>query len=530
MSTLYTNYNPDILETIANLSNDEVFTPPKLANEILDLLPEEVWSNPNLTFLDPAVKTGIFLREIASRLIDGLADQIPDLQERVNHILTKQVFGIGITELTTLMARRTVYCSTTANGPYSICTKFDDEKGNIIFPDTEHTWDKNGRCEYCGANKDSYGDVGNKENYAYPFIHDNFKKEFGDMKFDVIIGNPPYQLETGGDRPTSSARAIYHLFVDKAIELNPKYITMIIPSRWMGRSAGGIPIAWVDKMVNNKRIKEVHDFIDSEDCFTNVKIRGGVNYFLWDQCYSGKCSFYQHSEGKETKVNKDYLNTRNSGIVVRDVNALSIIDKVIEVEGDYLEKVDKNFSSMVSPTGYFISGTTIKPKFDGSWKGFSMKEDEEHTVKYYTSKFLNGTDVGWVKRSDILKNVDTVDLHKIFLNATGDNEKFGRVIAKPRYSEPNSIASGTYILIGYDSKKHNFTKEECFNIMSYIRTKLFRFLVDAKKTSQHCARGVYQFVPLQDWSKPWTDEELYKKYKLTQEEIDYIEETIEPMD
>ena len=349
------------------------------------------------------------------------------------------------------------------------------------------------------------------------------------MKFDVIIGNPPYQLETGGDdRPPSSARAIYHLFVDKAIELNPKYITMIIPSRWMGGNAGGVPIDWIDKMVNDTRIKEIHDFIDSKDCFTNVKIRGGVNYFLWDKYYSEKCSFYQHSEGKEIKFNKDYLNTKNSGVIVRDVNALSIVDKVVEVEGDYLEKEEQNFSSMVSPTGYFISGA-ISSKLGGSWKGFSMKEDEEHTVKYYTSKFLNGTDVGWGKRSDILRNVDTKDLHKVLLSASGENEKFGKVITEPRYSEPNSIASGTYLIIGYDNKKHNFTKEECYNIISYIRTKFFRFMVDVKKASQHCARGVYQFVPLQDWSKPWTDEELYKKYKLTQEEIDYIENNIKPM-
>lgn len=210
-----------------------------------------------------------------------------DLQERVNHILTKQIFGIGITELTTLMARRTVYCSMTANDPFLYVLSLTMKKATL------------------------YGDGGSKESYAYPLIHDNFEKEFGNMKFDVIIGNPPYQLETGGDdRPPSSARAIYHLFIDKAIELNPKYITMIIPSRWMGGNAGGVPIDWVDKMVNDKRIKEIHDFIDSKDCFTNVKIRGGVNYFLWDKYYSGKCSFYQHSEGKEIKFNKDYLNTK----------------------------------------------------------------------------------------------------------------------------------------------------------------------------------------------------------------------------
>ena len=527
----FRNYNPDILETIANLSNDEVFTPPKLANQILGLLPEEVWNNPEITFLDPAVKTGIFLREIASRLIDGLADQIPDLQERVNHILTKQVFGIGITELTTLMARRTVYCSMYANGEFSICTEFDDEKGNIIFPDTEHTWDKNGRCEFCGANRDSYGGGANRESYAYPFIHDNFEKEFGNMKFDVIIGNPPYHLSTEGvGSKQGSARAIYHLFVDKAIELNPKYITMIIPSRWMSKTAGGVPLDWVDKMIDNNKIKEMHDFINSEDCFEGVVIRGGVNYFLWENSYLGKCEFHQHIKNNETKVNKQYLNSFNSGIVVRDINALSIVEKVIDVEGDYLKDDLTNFTSMVSPRGFFISSDN---KFTSNWPDnlpeFSEIKDDVYTLKYYTSKFLTGYDMGWTKRSYVLKNKDSIDLHKVYVNYAGDNTKFGGVIAHPKYSEPNSVPSGTYLVIGYDPKKHNFSKEECLNIISYMKTKFFRFMVDIRKTTQHCTRKAYQFAPLQDWSKPWTDAELYVKYKLTEEEIAYIEDNIDPM-
>jgi len=458
-------------------------------------------------------------------LIAGLAEEIPDLQERVNHILTKQVFGIGITELTTLMARRTVYCSMTANGPYSICTEFDDEKGNIIFPNTEHTWDKDGRCEYCGANSDNYGGGTNRENYAYPFIHDNFEKEFKNMKFDVIIGNPPYQLNVGNEGGNkASSLAIYDFFVDKALDLNPTYITMIIPSRWMTASAKGITSEWIEKMINDKRIKEVHDFLNSEECFDNVAIRGGVNYFLWDKNYNGKCNFYQHSNG-EVKYNSMYLNYKNSGIVIREKSAISILNKVIDTEGNYFLTSKSNFSSLVSPKALF----TYNGVLDSSWKGFSKKKSESHNIKYYMSSHLNGVPFGWVQEKVVTKNKESMYNHKIYINAAGNNEKFGAVLGKPFYGEKNSVCSGTYLVIGYDSKKHNFSKDELFNIMSYIETKFFRFMVDIKKSTQNCARGVYQFVPLQDFSKPWTDAELYKKYKLTQEEIDYIEDNIDPM-
>ncbi len=521
----FRNYNPDILETIANLSNDEVFTPPKLANEILDLLPEEVWSNPNLTFLDPAVKTGIFLREITRRLIDGLADQIPDLQERVNHILTKQVFGIGITELTTLMARRTVYCSMYANGPYSICTEFDDEKGNIIFPDTEHTWDKNGRCEYCGANRESYGGGGNRENYAYPFIHDNFEKEFGNMKFDVIIGNPPYQLNdglTGGN--SNRASAIYHLFIDKAIELNPKHITMIIPSRWMTKTAEGIPNAWVDNMIKDDKIEVINDYENSSDLFDSVKIMGGINYFLWSRDHKGKCKYTFNYEDGRSLSRLDYLDPLNVGIIIRDLMAISVIKKIEKIDKNYYNKSNSNFSSLVSVKHFYDKDGLLT----SNWRDFKLNKDSIHNIKYYVSATTNNVSYGWIKENQVPKNKNTIKLNKIYIPTTGSVSP--KVVGTPRYGEPDSVCSQTYLVIGYDNVKHNFTKEECLNIISYIQTKFFRFLVKAKKSTQNAPRGVYQFVPLQDWSKPWTDEELYKKYKLTQEEIDYIEDNIDPMD
>jgi len=331
------SYNPDVLVCLANLSSDEVFTPPKMVNEILDLLPNELWSDKNSKYLDPACKSGVFLREIAKRLIKGLEQAIPDQQERINHIFKNQLFGIGITELTSLLSRRSVYCSKSANGEYSVCSEFNNEQGNIIFKRVEHSWIKD-RCSYCGASKQILDRGDEFETYAYQFIHTNKPEEIFNMKFDVIIGNPPYQLNDGGAQ--ASAMPLYHKFVQQAKKLNPRFLSMIIPSRWF---AGGKGLDdFRNEMLNDNRIRAIHDYLKASECFPGVEIKGGVCYFLWDRDNRGLCKVYTHSDNKIISEMERPLSEKNFDVFIRYNEAIPILHKVFE-------KKERSFSEIVSP-------------------------------------------------------------------------------------------------------------------------------------------------------------------------------------
>ncbi|GIV04375.1 MAG: type III restriction endonuclease [Fimbriimonadales bacterium] len=509
-------YNPDVLACIANLSNDEVFTPPDLANQMLDTLAKawaedhggaSIWENPEVRFLDPCTKSGIFLREITRRLAGGLKDQIPDLQERVDHILTKQVFGIAITELTALLARRSVYCSKHAKGPHSIAKSFATDDGNIWFQRTYHDWHE-GRCRACGASRAKLDREEALETYAYPFIHApdikaKLAEIFGaDMQFDVVIGNPPYQLEDGGYG--ASASPIYHLFVDAALGLDPRYAVFITPSRWM---VGGKGLdQYRRRMLADRRMRRIVDFPKLYEAFPGVKIRGGVSYFLWSRDYHGPCEIETIMDGKPTgPAVARYLDEFD--VLVRRNEAVPILRKVRAKGEPTLERR----ISAAKPFGlrtYFHG----QPELDGL----------RAPVKLYGAKRIT-----WIERQQVTSNSDLIDRWKVLMTALQGTSAAveTKFLSKPIIAGPGTACTETYLVAG-----HFGTELEAERYAAYLRTRFVRFLVSLRKATQHATRDVYAFVPDLPLDEEWTDEKLYQRYGLTEEEIAFIESQVAPLD
>lgn len=497
------NYNPDVLTCLANLSNDEVFTPPVVVNRMLDLLPAELWRNLDARFLDPVSKTGVFLREIAKRLMEGLSERIPDRQQRADHIFTRQLFGLAITELTALLSRRSVYCSKQANGPYSVCSAFHDADGNIRFRSTEHSW-QNGRCRYCGASREVYDRDDTLESHAYEFIHtENPETIFPDMKFDVIIGNPPYQLEVGIEKD-NYAIPLYHKFIQQAKKLRPRFISMIIPSRWFAGGRGMDDFR--EEMLHDTRLQILVDYPNAADCFPGIDLSGGVCYFLWNSEYNGICKIVSNR-------GKDYQSTMNRPLLepgndtfIRFNEAIPIIRKIIA----YKEPTFDSLVSTQTPFGIV-----------SSFKDYSDKPFEE-SIAIYT---VNG--VKYIREDQVSKNRQWINPYKVFISKSyGERGAYPyRFLAKPFIGTPRSCCTQTYLMIGPFN-----TSIECENVISYINTRFFRFCIMQKKNTQDAMRGVYSYVPIQDFSQLWTDEKLYAKYGITDEEIKFIESMVRPME
>lgn len=480
---------------------------------MLDLLPQHVWSEPDYVWLDPFSKSGVFLREIATRLFVNLADWEPDSVKRREHILRNMLFGASITQMTGMLSRRTVYCAADASRNHSV-VRFDDPEGNILFVPTSHTPDKEGKCSVCKAPADIERGPA-RENHAYSFIHGTFPtQEMVDMKFDVIVGNPPYHLEDGGYG--KSATTLYHLFVDQARALNPRYLTMIIPSRWF---AGGKGLdKFRDSMLKDNRIRSITDYLSASEVFPGVAPKGGVSYFLWDRDNPGPCTVTTRYKDWPVSVQTRPLVEPGADVFVRFNEGITILKKVMEAETGQCDSLDlpisRRFDKLVSARKPF--------GFDTTFRGHVNRAPNDVLL------YRNGG-TSFVSRSEVKAGLDLVDSWKIFLGyaaaGTGNKDTYPhRVIPTPFVGTPGTVSSETYLAIGPFA-----TESEMQSAHSYLLCRLTRFLLLLHKPSQHVTRKVYSFVPKQTWDRSWTDTELYAKYGLTDEEIAFVEKVVRPM-
>lgn len=507
--------NPDVLTCIANLSNDEVFTPPELANRMLDTLAEawaanhggaNLWADKTVKFLDPCTKSGVFLREITSRLTKGLEPEIPDLQQRVDHILRKQVFGIGITQITSLLARRSVYCSKHANGKHSIAKSFGSDDGNIWFKRLKHKWDGD-KCKYCGAGKSVFDRAEGLETHAYAFIHtDNIKARMaelfgGNMQFDVIIGNPPYQLASdGGTRDVP----IYQHFVEQAKMLQPRFLSMVIPSRWM---ASGLGLSeFRQTMLGDQRIRELVDYPAASDVFPGVEVKAGVCYFLWDAAHKGDCQVTTIRGGEV--VGPIQRNLGEYDVFVRDARAVAILHRV-------LGRGEASINSILARDKEF--GWT------SNFDGFHEKERSGDVPIHYIRTMKR--DVGFIERTAVNKSAHLIDTWKVLVPQAfnGGDAVPHQILGKPLIAPSPSVCTQSFLFFNVGSRK------AAESLQSYYTTRFFRFLVSVRKITQHATHSTYVWVPMQTWNRTWTDEALYAKYGITRKEQAYIESQVRAM-
>lgn len=497
---------PDILDVIAALSSDAVPTPPLLARGLLDLLPDEVWSNPEYKWLDPATKSGSILREVARRLMVGLAEWEPDPNARAEHIMRNMLYGCAVTQVHGEMTRRSVYVSRDASGPLSV-VHFEDPAGNLPFVPAEHDYPlnvdgtANGSCRVCGA------PIGlergqDRENYAYAFIHGAYPtEEIKDMQFDVIVGNPPYQLQTEGFGATAST--IYHRFVERAIALDPKYVAMIIPSRWF---AGGKGLDdFRERMISDRRLRAIVDNPKLFDCFPGVEIKGGVNYFLWDRAYDGDCEFSTRIDGAVVSTSVRDLRD-GAGVLVRDNRAMSVIHKVTTKSELSVEAI----CGVRKPFGLNI---------------FSNYPDSAPDPFQGSIPLIYASHVGYVRPEQLERNRDWVNSWKVLIPKAGDGHgrEVSYVLGEPIALAPGSACTQTYIIAGmFDNR------EATENYAQYLCTKFVRFLVLQRKVTQDVVADRFRFVPMLDMSRLWSDADLYEHFNLTEDEVEYIEATIHP--
>ncbi|MEI6680534.1 MAG: Eco57I restriction-modification methylase domain-containing protein [Mariniphaga sp.] len=491
-------YNPDVLSCLANLSNDEVFTPPEIVNQMLDMLPQELFSDSNTKFLDPACKSGVFLREIAKRLLKGLKDKIPDDQQRRDHIFQNQIYGIAITELTSLLSRRSVYCSKYSNSIYSV-SPFRDVSGNIRFKRIPHRW-VNEKCAFCGASQGEYGEQKREglESHAYEFIHTTNPEEIVKMKFDVIIGNPPYQLSDAGNG--MSAKPIYHHFVNQAKKLNPRFLTMIVPSRWF--SGGKGLDEFRRSMLNDSHIRKLVDYENSAEVFNGVDIAGGICYFLWERDSKGICEVTNYYDGKPIVSER---NINEYATFIRHGRSAEIVRKILSQNKKYLVDVVSARKPFGLPTNY---------------------PPQDRGVPCW---FIQKIGLKYAQKQDITDSGDLLNKWKLLIPKApiAGQTDFSKPVGfyyngNVRIASPGECCTESWIVAGAF-----LSKEEVLSYKSYVFTKIVRFLILQTVVSQDVTKKNYAFVPdLGKYDGVYTDDILRNKWDITDEEWMFIDSRI----
>lgn len=329
------------------------------------------------------------------------------------------------------------------------------------------------------------------------------------MQFDVIIGNPPYQMTGGGGGTNDSP--IYHLFVEQAMNLAPRLLSMVIPSRFMagGRGLGEFRA----EFLGDKRLRVLVDYENAKDVFPTVGIGGGICYFLWNRDLPGPCQSTYHKN--QVSVGPSERDLDEFDVFVRDSRALGILRKVL----DYGEQ---SLAEMVSGDTPFGLATNFR--------------DYERDATPRDDQVLLFANVGTTRvrgalaRDAITKNVHLIDTWKLLLPKTGSGRERERsgidlVLGPSILAGPSSACTQTYLVAGPLE-----SRGAAVSLESYLRTRFARFLVSLRKPSQDVFRGMYSWVPMQSWDQTWTDQDLYDKYGLTDDEIALIESTIRPME